>query len=71
MVTRVSYSTAQVQILISGVIERAGGLDTVLKTSRADYFRYLKLVAEVYGVLKLTAEAEVKVSPHPAHTLIV
>ena len=47
---------------LSGVIERAGGLEAVLKTSRADYFTYLKLVADVYGVLKLTAEAEVKVS---------
>jgi len=45
-----------------GVIERAGGLDAVLITSRADYFTYLKLVSDVYGVLKLTAEAEVKVS---------
>jgi hypothetical protein len=45
-----------------GVIDRAGGLEAVLKTSRADYFTYLKLVADVYGVLKLTAEAEVKVS---------
>jgi len=45
-----------------GVIDRAGGLDAVLKTTRADYFTYLKLVAEVYGVLKLTAEAEMRVS---------
>ena len=51
--------------LSSGVVERAGGLDNVLKTSRGDYFTYLKLVAEVYGVLKLTAEAEVKVSTRP------
>jgi len=51
--------------LSSGVLERAGGLDDILKTSREDYFTYLKLVAEVYGVLKLTAEAEVKVSTGP------
>jgi hypothetical protein len=36
-------------------------LYSILKTSRADYFQYLKLVAEVYGVLKLTEEAELKV----------
>lgn len=46
-----------------GVIDNAGGLQEVLKNHRASYFRYLRLVAEVYGVLKLTAESERKVCP--------
>lgn len=48
-------------MLILGVITNAGGLQTVLTENRASYFRYLRLVSEVYGVLKLTAESEQKV----------
>jgi hypothetical protein len=56
----VSYFTDK-SILTLDAIEQAGGLQSILKNYRAEYFRYLKLVAEVYGVLKLTAESEQKV----------
>lgn len=46
------------RLLTLGAIGHAGGLNVILNQNRAGYFRYLRLVAEVYGVLKMTAESE-------------
>lgn len=42
--------------------ESAGGVEQILQRDRAGYFRYLQLLSQVYGVLKIASEADIKVS---------
>jgi hypothetical protein len=47
---------------VTGLVESSGGIEGILSTDRSGYFRYLQLVSQVYGVLKIATDADVKVS---------
>ena len=65
MVTTVSQhqpSSESGHSLESGLVEGLGGLEIIISQDRIGYFRYLQLVSQVYGVLKIASDADDKVS---------